>query len=178
MNEESERVTYTIDNNSLYNKVVTTTLRYTPVVLHHHIPFKSLPNGKYKPPAQSVKQKMISKAVLSYIYNVLHLLNQTSSAEIQVLALNETAKLLPYIVGSRKAVKTYLKVRALSFLKYILKTDYSFQTCLELWSTASDEVRIAAFLAVRRVAAASDESLLDLALKVKFHVMRSILPQY
>ncbi|KZT37168.1 Noc2-domain-containing protein [Sistotremastrum suecicum HHB10207 ss-3] len=147
MNEESERVTYTIDNNSLYNKVINTTLRYTPVVLHHHIPFKSLPNGKYKPPSQSTKQKMISKAILSYIYNVLHLLSQTSAADIQVLALNETAKLLPYIVGSRKAVKTYLK------------------TCLELWSTASDEVRIAAFLAVRRVAAASDESLLDLALK-------------
>ena len=40
------------------------------------------------------------------------------------------------------------------------------QTCLDLWSSGEDDVRIAAFLSVRRVAASSDESLMDLALKV------------
>jgi len=31
---------------SVYNKLVVTTLRYTPVVLEHHVPYKTLPNGK------------------------------------------------------------------------------------------------------------------------------------
>lgn len=30
--------------------------------------------------------------------------------EMTILALSESAKLLPYIIGSRKAVKVYLKV--------------------------------------------------------------------
>lgn len=30
----------------VYNKLVVTTLRYTPVVLEHHIPYKTLANGK------------------------------------------------------------------------------------------------------------------------------------
>jgi nucleolar complex protein 2 len=30
--------------------------------------------------------------------------------EMTVLALSESAKLLPYIIGSKKAVKVYLKV--------------------------------------------------------------------
>lgn len=30
----------------VYNKLLTTTLRYTPVVLEHHIPYKTLANGK------------------------------------------------------------------------------------------------------------------------------------
>jgi len=30
----------------VYNKLVITTLRYTPVVLEHHAPYKTLGNGK------------------------------------------------------------------------------------------------------------------------------------
>jgi nucleolar complex protein 2 len=39
--------------------------------------------------------------------------------------------------------------------------------CFNLWSTAEDNVRVAAFLAIRRVASASDEAILDLVLKVR-----------
>jgi nucleolar complex protein 2 len=31
---------------SVYNKLVTTALRYTPIVLAHHAPYKTLDNGK------------------------------------------------------------------------------------------------------------------------------------
>lgn len=34
------------DTYSVYNKLVVTTLRYTPVVLNHHVPYKTLANGK------------------------------------------------------------------------------------------------------------------------------------
>ena len=30
----------------VFNKVVTTALKYTPVVLDHHIPYRELPDGR------------------------------------------------------------------------------------------------------------------------------------
>ena len=83
-----------------------------------------------------------------------------------VLCITESTKLIPYVVGNRKVVKAYLK------------------TCLGLWSSPSvnseregdddeagdgaDKVRIAAYLGLRRMAMAHDESLLDGVLKVRF----------
>ena len=66
MNEEDQVVAWTIDSSSgmfdmdfhlraqnritlaysVYNKLVTTALRYTPIVLAHHVPYKMLPSGK------------------------------------------------------------------------------------------------------------------------------------
>ena len=75
-------------------------------------------------------------------------MSQISDNDMLRLALSETAKLVPYITSNRKTVKLYLK------------------TCLDYWSSAEDSVRIAAFLSVRRLAAATDESILDSVLKV------------
>ena len=41
---------------------------------------------------------------------------------------------------------------------------------LDLWSSAADNVRIACFLAVRRVYLAGDESVKELALKVNWRL--------
>ena len=62
MNEEDQVVAWAIDSASgkldqcsdecatdayvVYNKLVVTTLRYTPIVLNHHVPYKTLANGK------------------------------------------------------------------------------------------------------------------------------------
>ncbi|ETW79731.1 hypothetical protein HETIRDRAFT_322642 [Heterobasidion irregulare TC 32-1] len=147
MNEEDQVVAWTIDSSSVYNKLVTTALRYTPIVLAHHVPYKMLPSGKIKPPTQTLKLKTLQKLILSYFHNIIHITSQLSEPDLVKLAVAESAKLLPYIVGSRKAVKQYLKMT------------------LELWSTADDSVRIAAFLAIRKLATATDESILDMVLK-------------
>ncbi|KAG1764486.1 Noc2p family-domain-containing protein, partial [Suillus placidus] len=146
MNEDDQVLLWRIDNAAVYTKLVTTSLRYTPNVLAHHLPYKTLPNGKFKQPSQSAKQKALQKLTLSYFSNLVHLIPQLTDPETLRLALTESAKILPY-VSSRKAVKTYLK------------------KCLELWSTGEDDVRIAAFLAVRRLAASTDDSIVDLVLK-------------
>ncbi|RDX44080.1 Noc2-domain-containing protein [Lentinus brumalis] len=147
MNEDDQVLAWRVDSASVYNKLVTTALRYTPVVLEHHCPSRSLPNGKFKPPTQTTKWKTLQKLILSYFHNVLHLMGQISDNEMLRLALSETAKLVPYITSSRKTVKLYLK------------------TCLDYWSSAEDSVRISAFLSVRRLAAATDESVVDAVLK-------------
>ncbi|EIW76677.1 Noc2-domain-containing protein [Coniophora puteana RWD-64-598 SS2] len=145
--DEDQGAVWSIDNAEVYSKLVSTALRYTPVVLEHHAPYKTLANGKFKPPTQTTKQKTLSKLVLSYFYNIIHVLSQLTDNDTLTLAITESAKLLPYVITSRKAVKLYLK------------------KCLELWSTADDHVRIAAFSAIRRLASSSDDSIMDMVLK-------------
>ncbi|RDB19670.1 hypothetical protein Hypma_013319 [Hypsizygus marmoreus] len=147
LNEDDQVLAWTIDSSSVYNKLVTTTLRYTPVVLEYHIPYKTLANGKIKPPTQTQKFKTLQKLVLSYFHNVIHILSHLTDKELLLLAVTESAKLIPYIVSSRKSVKLYLK------------------KCLELWSSSEDNIRIAAFLAIRRLASVTDESIMDHVLK-------------
>lgn len=50
--------------------------------------------------------------------------------------------------------------------------------CLDLWSTADDSVRIAAFLAVRKLASSPDEGILDMILKVRPPAPFFRLPQH
>ncbi|KAJ6619052.1 Noc2-domain-containing protein [Mycena sp. CBHHK59/15] len=147
MNEDGQVLAWSIDNSSIYSKLITTALKYTPVVLDHHAPYKSLANGKFKPPTQTAKLKALQKLILSYFQNVVHLLSQLTDNDMLHVAVTESAKIIPYIVSSRKAVKLYLK------------------KCLDLWSSAEDRIRIAAFLAIRRLASATDESILDNVLK-------------
>lgn len=147
MNEDGQVLTWAIDNSTIYSKLITTALKFTPLVLEHHVPYKTLPNGKFKPPTQSPKQRATQKLILSYFNNVTHLIPQLIDNEMIRIALVESSKVLPYIITSRKAVKTYLK------------------RCLELWSTAEDSVRMAAFLALRKLASASDDAILDTVLK-------------
>ncbi|KAI6003247.1 Noc2p family-domain-containing protein [Pisolithus orientalis] len=147
MNEEDQVLAWSIDSSTMYRKLITTTLRFTPIVLEHHLPYKILPSGKFKPPTQSPKQKTIQKLVLSYFNNIIHLIPQLTDNEMIQLSLTESAKILPYTITSRKSVKAYLK------------------RCLELWSTAEDSVRIAAFLAIRKLASSHDDTILDIVLK-------------
>ncbi|KAK7440016.1 Nucleolar Complex 2 protein [Stygiomarasmius scandens] len=147
INEEGQILAWRIDSSSVYNKLVTTTLKYTPIVLEHHVPYKNLPNGKFKPPTQTTKFKTLQKLILSYFHNVIHILSQLTDNEMVQLAVSESSKIIPFIISSRKAVKLYLK------------------KCLELWSSAEDSIRISSFLAIRRLASANDSSILDNVLK-------------
>ncbi|KAH8101332.1 Noc2-domain-containing protein [Cristinia sonorae] len=147
MNEEDQVLAWTIDSSTVYNKLITTALRYTPVVLEHHCQYKTLPNSQFKAPIQTPKWQTLQKLILSYFHNIINLLDQLTDSSLLELALSQSAKLVPYIVSSRKAVKEYLKA------------------CLNLWSSGEDTVRIAAFLAVRRLASATDESIHNLVLK-------------
>jgi hypothetical protein len=55
--------------------------------------------------------KALQRLILSYFQNLIHLVSQLSDADMLVLALNESAKAIPYVISSRKAVKDYLKAR-------------------------------------------------------------------
>lgn len=74
--------------------------------------------------------------------------------------------MIPYITSSRRTVKQYLKVSQLTVPVHSGPHLSVRQACLGLWSTADDSVRISSVLAIRRLACATDESILDLVLKV------------
>lgn len=115
----------------VYNKLVVTALRYSPVVLAHHVPYKTLQSGKLydscssskrfnplihelssKAPTQTQKFKTLQKLILSFFSNITHIISQLTDEDTLRLAIAESAKLVPYIISSRKAVKSYLKVCA------------------------------------------------------------------
>ena len=68
-------------------------------------------NVNSKAPAQTAKLKGLSKMITSHFYNVIRLLEHLTEKDTLILAFNESAKLLPYVISSRKAAKLYLKVQ-------------------------------------------------------------------
>ena len=135
---------------AVFNKLILTTLKYTPLLLTTHIPFRLSPTtGRYKllkspPPA-------LMKMLLSYVGNLLHLISQLPDDEaaggLLRVCLAESSKMVPWIGGAKKTVRLYLK------------------TLLELWSTGTDGTRIACFLAIRKLVSAGDEAVKDMVLK-------------
>ncbi|WVR04139.1 hypothetical protein IAU60_001138 [Kwoniella sp. DSM 27419] len=160
---------YSIDSAQVFNKLVVTALKYTPVVIAHHFPYKTLANGKVKLQPPKKPNQGLNRLVLSHFSTLLHLIkslpttpSSISSASTEedagsllLVAVGESSKLLPWIMGARKHLRAYLKV------------------LLELWSFAGDNVRIAAFLAVRKLFVAGDDAVKDLCLR---NIYRSLLP--
>ena len=118
----------------MYDKLVRTALRYTPVVLEHHVPYKTLPNGRLyvssllamlshdlhvansKAPTQTHKLKTLQKLITSFFHNTIHIISQLSDTELLKMAVTESTKVLPYVLSNRKTVKLYLKVSIAYFL--------------------------------------------------------------
>ncbi|KAK8861243.1 hypothetical protein IAR55_002062 [Kwoniella newhampshirensis] len=160
---------YTIDSAQVFNKLVVTALKYTPVVVAHHFPYKTLVNGKVKLQPTKTPNQSLNRLILSHFSTLLHLIKSlpstpssisSGSAEedagsLLLVAVGESTKLVPWIMSARKHLRAYLKV------------------LLDLWSSASDSVRIASFLAVRKLFVAGDDAVKDLCLK---NIYRSLLP--
>ena len=119
-----------------------------------------------KPPTQTVKSQTIQRMILAYFRNVIHLLSQSLDKELLRLAITESAKIIPYVVSDRKAIKLYLKVGGLLCSHCFWWNFTPLQKCLDLWSSADDDIRIAAFLSVRQLALSNDNSILDNILRV------------
>ena len=68
------------------------------------------------------------------------------------MAVTESAKLIPWVVGNRKVARGYVKM------------------LLSLYESAADEVRVAAFLGLRKIAIAGDHSMRESVIKVSLVV--------
>ncbi|KAE8203201.1 hypothetical protein A4X06_0g2048 [Tilletia controversa] len=151
--EGDDELAYAIDNAAMFNKVVMTTLRYTPVVLQHHLPYKTLPNGKFKLPTNDKKYRMLQTAVKSFASNLIHLLKTLPDPDSVFDVVTESSQMIPYLMPIRRSAREYLNA------------------LINLWSTAQDNVRISAFLAVRKAAMAGDAEFLDVALRATYRAL-------
>lgn len=109
-----------------------------------------LPHSKL--PTQSKKYASAQRVIKSYfqsLHALLSTLSSSSSSELTHLTITESSRLIPYLTGNRKASKEYLRV------------------LLEFWASpsASDEIRLSAFLGIRRLALAGDRGLAEVVLK-------------
>ncbi|KAK4045973.1 Nucleolar Complex 2 protein [Microbotryomycetes sp. JL201] len=144
-----------IESPAVFNKLVTTALKYTPVVLAQQVPYKDI-NGKYKLSTNSKNYSTAQRLIKSYFVSLQALLRSVSSdSDIPAMAVNESSKLVPWIVGNRKVARGWIKM------------------LLSLYDSATDEVRVAAFLALRKLAVAGDHSLRESLLKGAYATLLS-----
>ncbi|GAA5966728.1 hypothetical protein JCM21900_004773 [Sporobolomyces salmonicolor] len=147
LDEVTDGERYEIQSPAVFNKLIVTTLKYTPVVFAAQVPFKEV-NGKYKLSTNSKQYATAQRLIKSYFVSLQALLSSTSSdSGIPALAVSESAKLVPWVVGNRKSARGWVKM------------------LLGLYDSATDEVRVAAFLALRKLAVAADHSLRESVIK-------------
>lgn len=89
------------------------------------------------------------KLYFSSLHSLLSSLSLSAQGALISLCVSESSRLLPYIVSSRPLIKAHLRL------------------VLSFWSStlASDELRLNAFLALRKVALCADRGVQELTLK-------------
>ncbi|KAG2178760.1 hypothetical protein INT43_001606, partial [Umbelopsis isabellina] len=137
MNDEDDETTtyaYKVTSGSVFNKLILTTLRLTPVCLNYQL----TPSSPGASPATARKYNLLKSMVKSYCSNVLHLLRGLTDSTMVYYVLKESEKCTKYFGCFGRITKDYLR------------------NLLELWSgtSSSDVVRIQSFLNIRSLAMA------------------------
>lgn len=104
-----------------------------------------------KVPTQSKKYATAQRIVKNY-FNSLHALfsslSTTSNSGLLQLAITESGRLIPYLVGNRKVSKEHIR------------------HLLNYWATSTDDsLKLSAFLSLRTIALAGDASIFELVVK-------------
>ncbi|KAF7730563.1 Nucleolar Complex 2 protein [Apophysomyces ossiformis] len=130
--EEKTTFVYTIDDPSVLNNVIVSTLRQAPIVFNRHI----TPRHTGGSPTTASRWPFLQPIVKSYLQNMLHLLRNLTDSNMLYLAVKESEKCTAYWACFERPAKEYLKI------------------LLDLWSnaTSTDHVRIQCFLAIRSLA--------------------------
>lgn len=151
--EESPQA-YRIDDSAVFAKLVLTTLKYMPMVMEHHVPYKKGADGHFKVPTHTPKWHALYRLVRSYFLSVVQLLRTAAEPDMVYAALTESAKMVPYLHQDRRVTRDYM--RAL----------------LEQWANGEDRIRLAAFSCVYvTTASATDEDMIDFCLKSAYHTL-------
>jgi len=140
---------YSISDPDVYHRLLTLALRHIPAVVQHHLP---LATKTGKAPTDAKKFRTLAPLLRSHITALIHLLSRLSDAGTQRLTLAAALPLLPYILSFKKLVKGLARAGA------------------AVWAAASatDAVRIAAFLVLRRLVVLGDPAIRETVLKITY----------
>ncbi|PWN45068.1 Noc2-domain-containing protein [Ceraceosorus guamensis] len=149
---EEQASAYIVTSAKAFNKIILTALKYMPMVLAHHAPYKEVPlaNGaghKYKLPTGNKKFSQLQKPIQSFFINVHKLLKTLTDHDTLYAVVTDSSKTIPWLLSNPKATREHLK------------------HLFDLWTSSADRVRIAAFLSIRQIAAASNDKMLDFCLR-------------
>jgi len=152
--EEVAPQAYRIDDSAVFTKLVLTTLKYMPVVMEYHVPYKKGADGHFKVPTHTPKWNALYRPVRSYYLSVVQLLRTVAEPDMVYAALTESAKMVPYLHQDRRVTRDYMRV------------------LLEQWATGEDRIRLAAFSCVYvTTASAMDDDMIDFCLKSAYHTL-------
>lgn len=131
----TEGASFIIEEARVFNKLVLTALKYTPVVLQHHVPLAENKQGHVKIPSNNKKWNLIKKPIQSYFSNLFLLTETLTEPRMLEIVVRESTRMVPYALCIPKTTREFIKV------------------ALNLWSSqlSEDGVRMSAFLTLRRL---------------------------
>ena len=143
-----------VQDSRVFSKLIITTLKYMPMVMEYHVPYKKTADGRFKVQTHTQKWHILHRPVRSYFMSVIKLLQTLPEADMVYVALNESAKMVPYLHQDRRVARDY--VRAL----------------LGQWPSGEDRIRLAAFSCLYvTTASALDDDMVDFCLKSTYHTL-------
>ncbi|KAI9207968.1 Noc2p family-domain-containing protein [Polychytrium aggregatum] len=145
--ESKASLAYVVDDTTVFNSVVLTTIKYVPSVFNTHLGVTAEKPYVPKIPQSGGKWKKIHPLAKSFIGNLVKLLSQITDTTMLQFVLRESEALIPYIVCFPKQGKGYLK------------------ELLKLWTSANEQIRIVSFLCMRKLAVTQPTPYLDSCLK-------------
>jgi len=152
--DEEVQHAFHVQDSRVFSKLIITTLKYMPMVMEYHVPYKKTADGRFKVQTHTQKWHVLHRPVRSYFMSVIKLLQTLPEADMVYVALNESAKMVPYLHQDRRVARDY--VRAL----------------LGQWSSGEDRIRLAAFSCLYvTTASALDDDMVDFCLKSTYHTL-------
>jgi nucleolar complex protein 2 len=147
--QRAEGASFIIEEARVFNKLVLTALKYTPVVLQHHVPLSEDKQGNIKIPSNNKKWNLIKKPIQSYFSNLFLLTETLTEPRMLEIVVRESTRMVPYALCIPKTTREFIKV------------------ALNLWSSqvSEDGVRMSAFLTLRRLGMAGGTTSLENVLR-------------
>ncbi|CAG8674807.1 12863_t:CDS:10, partial [Cetraspora pellucida] len=144
---EENRYSYKISDPAVFNNLVVICLKYTTSVFDHHLARQNSNLTSEKLPCTHRKWKTLEPLIKSFLSSVLYMFEQVTENDMIYFIVRELEKAIPYYACFPKLSKHCLK------------------QLLDIWGTAGDKTRIAAFLNIRKLAYISPPPFIDLCLK-------------
>ncbi|SPO32276.1 related to excision repair protein RAD4 [Ustilago trichophora] len=153
--QRPEGASFIIEEARVFNKLVLTALKYTPVVLQHHVPITEDKRGNVKIPSNNKKWNLIKKPIQSYFSNLFQLTETLTEPRMLEIVVRESTRMVPYALCIPKTTREFIKV------------------ALNLWSSqvSEDGVRMSAFLTLRRLGLSGGTASLE-------NVLRGVYSSY
>lgn len=153
--QRPEGASFIVEEARVFNKLVLTALKYTPVVLQHHVPITQDKRGNVKIPSSNKKWNLIKKPIQSYFSNLFQLTETLTEPQMLEIVVRESTRMVPYALCIPKTTREFIKV------------------ALNLWSSqvSEDGVRMSAFLTLRRLGMSGGTASLE-------NVLRGVYSSY